>query len=199
MHVDNLWLSTLRYSSGWVLVSIVDLYGAILPLQGPYYVNPVLFLIVALIGTFILACVVVNSKRVFRKNTEMTILGIISLIYIIFLWGWNYHDYLQIGQAAGINGRYLVPVLILLYTLLGFGLRSALKPQNQYTTAIKVSLATIIIFSFVCLGGFSQYVYRISPIYGHIGHNNDFSEINSVNSVLVLNNQEKQVHISRHS
>jgi hypothetical protein len=156
-------------------VSSLGVFGEIMPLQGLAYVSTLFTSVIGLVGGVAIICTIVNFKKMIQNNKGLLIFTYISLIYVFFLWVRNYHDYLYLGQASAIDGRYLIPILIYFYTVLGSGIQYAFASRHIYALAAKVSLAMLIIFSFVIYGGCTQYVFYISPIYGQLANDNNFS------------------------
>jgi len=163
-----------QYTGYWLAINGFGLFGAIMPLLGPYYISPTFCLIVIILWTAAIVCTVVNFKKIPRGNKNLlTVIGI-SLVYVLAIWGRNYHDYLQLGKPVAIDGRYLVPVIIYFYALLGLGTQYALAAKRPPQLIIKLSLVVLTVFSFVYYGGFAQYITHISPSYGRISPSDDF-------------------------
>jgi hypothetical protein len=168
-------MSVFEYTSYWFVLCTLDLFGAIMPLQGLSYVSPVYIFLVGGIGALALICTIANFKQMLQKNQGLAVVTFISFIYLLSLWARNYHDDLQLGQPVAISGRYFVPVLLYLYILLGTGVGYALDKHGFKGLALKTSLALIILYSFVCYGGYNQYLTHIDPIYGRINAGNDYN------------------------
>jgi hypothetical protein len=175
IHPPKSKMNILQFSAYWLFFNLIELVGEIMPLQGFYYISPVFFLITSLLGIATATCVIVNFKTIVKKDHLVVMLTFISLVYLLFLWGRNYHDYLQLGQPEAIDGRYFVPVLLYLYVLLASGLRYSLTIKRSYTLLVKLVLALVVIFSFTYYGGYSQYASQISPVYGRLSPSNDFT------------------------
>jgi hypothetical protein len=89
----------------------------------------------------------------------------VSLIYLLALWGYNYHDYHHLDQLEAIDGRYLLSVLIVLYAALALGVQKAVAGIRQEAAA-KIALGFLLAAMFTVYGGCVQYAYKISPLYG---------------------------------
>jgi len=168
--VDN----GLSYFAHWSLISLVGLYGTILPLRGIYSLSYSFFFLVFVIGSLTVACSVVNRKRIFKNYKDITYFSIIVLVYVAFLFARNYHDYLRLGQIIAVSGRYLVPILIYVYAILAVSAKTQIDRFPQYKNVIKLAIALIIVVGFIGLGGFWQYNSKISPLYGHLSPTNTF-------------------------
>ncbi len=168
-------MNIFEYTAYWFLLCTLDLFGAIMPLQGLSYVSPVYALLIAIIGAIAIICTITNFKQMLKKNQGLLVVFIISLVYLLTLWARNYHDYLQLGQPIAVDGRYFIPILIYLYALLGTGMCYTFRSHRFRNIAIKTCLALVIIYSFVWYGGYNQYLSHIDPIYGRINSGNDYN------------------------
>jgi hypothetical protein len=99
---------------------------------------------------------------------------VVSIIYVLSLLARNYHDYLQLGLPKAISGRYLVPVLVYLYVLLGLSVKYVLDGYHWTKNILKPVLAILILFSFIYWGGYRPYIYAIYPKYGRISPTNNY-------------------------
>lgn len=145
-----------------------------MPLQGDLYLSTTFFMVVALLGTAAAITTLVCLRTVVRETPGVVPLLAVGVVYIAVLWARNYHDYLRVGRPTFIHGRYLVPILVCMYVLLALGMRAALNNRSKRALDTKAVLAVVIIASFVCLGGFYQYVRRVDPVYGHLSPGNTF-------------------------
>jgi hypothetical protein len=164
----------LSYTAWWLTVSSLELFGALVPLQGDIYASITLLIIVSLLGTAAFILTAINLRKILRGRSDMWLLLSVVLMYVAVLWLRNYHDYLKVGQATFIHGRYLVPILPALYVLLALGVREAFTNHRQILL-IKSGLATLVVVAFMYFGGFHQYITRVDPVYGHLSSNNQFN------------------------
>jgi hypothetical protein len=168
-------MSLFTYTAYWFLLSNLQLFGAIMPLQGLSYISPIFILVVGVVGILLLVCTIVKLRIILQKNRGLLSLIIIAFIYLLALWARNYHDYLQLGQPVAIDGRYWAPILIYLYALMGSSARYTFTSRRPNMLAIKAGLALAIIIAFVGYGGYVQYISHITPIYGRISPTNNFT------------------------
>ncbi len=166
--------NVIAYGFFWLYAYSLYLYGSIMPLQGFYYIPSVFYLMIALALFIGLVFTIINFGKIYRQHIYVVILSFISLVYVMFLFGKNYFDYLQLGHPAAISGRYLLPVIFYFYILLGLGIKHAFE-EKKWSIRAKKGMAVIIVLAFVCYGGFSQYVLYITPKYGHLKPNNNFT------------------------
>jgi hypothetical protein len=162
-----------EYTAYWLVISTEGDIGAIMPLQGLYYIPSVFATVFALLGAISLVCMLVNFKKLMRNNWGLRIFVLVSLLYLCALWARNYFDYLHLGKVVAIDGRYTIPVLIFIYTLLATGLKYTYNGHRWLD--LKVALALVVIIAFVVGGGFVQYITHIDPVYGHLSSTNTFS------------------------
>lgn len=162
------------FVSWWLTSNTFQLFGTQIPIAGTLSAPTTYLLIVMLIGALATVCTAMNFRNTLRRNPDLKILLAVSLIYLVFLWAWNYRDYLSIGVPSAIHGRYLLPVLAWVYIILASGVSYALRGRNMSVLAAKAALATVVIISFVYYGGFREYVRFVDPAYGRLGPSNDF-------------------------
>lgn len=184
-----------RYSVYWWSLNLVDIFGTVMPQQGFYSINQNFLLIVILVGFIALCSVAVNLKRVLQTSRYLPILIFVGFIYVLILFIKNYIDYVSVGEPLAVDGRYLLPVLIYFYALLGLGLQATfakrttsdldklllrsflrfLRPSSLLVgSSIKLGLALAVSFAFVYFGGFNQYISKIDSNYGHLNPNDKF-------------------------
>ncbi|HSX29225.1 MAG TPA: hypothetical protein VLE73_01555 [Candidatus Saccharimonadales bacterium] len=84
---------------------------------------------------------------------------VISCTYVGVLWINNYTDYLQTGWPVAVNGRYLLPVLLLLAAPWGKALARALRP---WPFAMPLAAAVTIVL-FLQGGGVGSFILRTDP------------------------------------
>lgn len=166
-------MDVITYFSYWFLLLVLELFGEIMPLQGISYVSEPFIVIVIILASSALMCTIVNFRNMLR-NRSLLAVSIIALLYLIALFARNYHDYLRFDQPVAIDGRYLIPVLIYIYALLGTGLRDTLNTLGSYGPRLKGILALVVIISFIIFGGFTQYITHITPKYGRISPLDNF-------------------------
>jgi hypothetical protein len=169
----NKW-STVKYTTDWLFINGYGLFGELLPLAGPYYLSPMFCLIVLVILSIALVCTLVNFKKILQDNKSLPALAAVSLIYTLFIWGRNYHDYLRLGIPVAIDARYLIPVLLYFYLIMALGVIYAFEGKHKPQLIGKLCLVVLTVFSFVYYGGFTQYIQHITPIDGHIRPSDNF-------------------------
>lgn len=161
-----------QYTGGWLITMSEHPYSAVTPLKPTFYVSPLLYIGVLIFLVISFDCTVVNFKKIIHKNRGLLLVLFVSLVYILFLWGRNYWEYLHVGQPLAVSGRYLIPILAYIYAVLGLGMSYSLRSGRA--VIIKVVLALALVTMFISLGGFVQYVTHVTPNYGHLNDDNDF-------------------------
>jgi len=170
-----------HYTSYWLTLVTGELFGATMPFLGDLYGSSAYFFIVVLLTGGMLIATLRNARKVFRAQPELLSLLFISAVYLLFLWAKNYHDYVRTGDALGIHGRYVLPVIICMYAVLAAGMRAAFAGLPRWSPAIKVGLASVFVFSFLLYGGFRPYMTYIDPRYGHLSSTNAFHLLDLTN------------------
>ncbi len=173
-HPATYKMNIFGYTVYWLAINGFGVFGAILPLAGPYYLSPTFCLIIAIILTVAFVCSAANFKKLKKGHENLLAVAAISSLYVLAIWARNYHDYLQLGQPIAVDGRYLVPVLVYFYALLGLGAQYALAGKQTPKLIAKCALVLLVVFSFLYYGGYAQYITHIYPVYGHISPSDNF-------------------------
>lgn len=97
-------------------------------------------------------------RKIFRGNSLLQFSVFISFAYILALWLNGFSDYDRLGVAVAINGRYLLPVLLLLAIPMAKGIAFTLEKFKW--TAAKPALATLAILLFLHGGGVFTFILR---------------------------------------
>jgi hypothetical protein len=109
--------------------------------------------IIALGGIF---AAVKWRKRIFSSNPFMGFFFVVSLIYVISLLLEGYSQYLYTDQLINMNGRYLLPVLLLIAAIFGQAFSQALrKTPNR-----KALIAVVAMLLFLEGGGVLTFIAR---------------------------------------
>lgn len=87
--------------------------------------------------------------RSLRRTYELDMLVIVTLVYVGLLWTQNYMDFLHLGQAVALQGRYLMPVLPLVLLLVGLAYAKTLRRRR----GAAVMLAAVCLLGLLLQGG----------------------------------------------
>jgi len=105
-------------------------------------------------------------KRIWHQEVLRVFLIVIGL-YAMALLGQNYLDYLKAGQPEAIHGRYLLPILPLIYTIVAMAIYYAFNNAHVIRFSNIKRQAGIVAVVMVLLliegGGFVTYIVRSDP------------------------------------
>ena len=96
-----------------------------------------------------------SRRRLFRNNPYVAFLLLISGLYVLALMFLGYSTYQYTGILV-IDGRYLVPVLLLIGALTGQAISLVLRQREGY----KALAAVLAIALFIEGGGFLTFIAR---------------------------------------
>jgi hypothetical protein len=158
------FFGSLHYSYTWARQMFSQLFIAVKPtLNGGALpsVRPYHLIVLFLLGVCVL-CMVWAGRQVFQNSRLLKPLTAVMLVYLLGLLARNYHDYVHLGQAVAIQGRYLLPVLAYIYGIFAMAVYYTLRGPNTYKSIARVALVCLVIISFVYFGGFSEYISKVT-------------------------------------
>jgi hypothetical protein len=103
--------------------------------------------------------VIVFWRRIFRGRPELVFFTAIIALYTIVLWLNGYADYLHTGEPVAINGRYFLPIIVLMGAVIGRAFSLALGRWS----ALKVGAAAVVLLLFLQGGGVMTFILRSDP------------------------------------
>jgi len=106
-----------------------------------------------LVGLVVVAAL---ARRIFAGRSNLLLLFLIFSAYSLALWADEYEQFLQTGQPVAINGRYLVPVLLLAAAIIGRGLSLLLA---RYPGR-RLALASLLMLFLLQGGGVLTFISR---------------------------------------
>lgn len=109
----------------------------------------------ALAGTMVIL-ICTHFRRIFAGQPLVQFAAIVTAVYCASLWLEDYKMYLETGQPVAINGRYLIPVLLLMAVV---GWRAFHVALAKWPRA-KVIAATLVLACFIYGGGVFTYILR---------------------------------------
>ncbi len=112
--------------------------------------------IALVIGLFGLFAVIKYRRELFRANAYAGLLLTASIVYLIALFVQGYSSYQFTDVLENMNGRYLLPVLLLGGAILAQAIAIALKKRAH----VKVLIAVVIVLLFLEGGGVLTYIDR---------------------------------------
>lgn len=80
------------------------------------------------------------ARRRFRRQNIVVLSGLILVIYSASLWIKNYGDYLNIGTPVAAQGRYYIPLLILILCIVAMAFKEVIKNPKVYVSVLVISL-----------------------------------------------------------
>jgi len=109
---------------------------------------------------------IVYAKWLWRQEV-LRLFVIAMAFYIAALGGQNYLDYLHTGQPVAIHGRYLLPILPLIYIIVALAFHKALDGIHigDISAAGRKSAlaATVMVLLLFEGGGFVTFIMRNDP------------------------------------
>jgi len=110
----------------------------------------------ALIGIAGIIAVFKWRRQIFRGNPYIAFFFVISALYLASLWVEGYTQYHYTDQLINMNGRYLLPILLLMAAIVGRAFSIALRNSM----ARKTILAVVAALFFLQGGGFLTFITR---------------------------------------
>ena len=124
------------------------------------YVNypplPILSASAAVIAIGGVVALAVWCRRVFRNNPYLVFFVLACLFYVMALWADGYAQYRYTHELVTMNGRYLLPILLLFAALIGRALSLTLRKSPARKTIL--ALAAVVLF--LQGGGFLTFIDR---------------------------------------
>lgn len=94
-------------------------------------------------------------RKIFSGNIYLLLLFIVTAIYLIALMGHGYATYLSTNVLENMNGRYLIPIMLLAAAIFGQALSRIFKVQTR-----KTIFALVILVLFLEGGGLLTFIAR---------------------------------------
>ena len=98
-------------------------------------------------------------RRLFKGNLKLLLLSLVALAYLIALIGQGFYTYRYTMVLENMNGRYLLPVLLLMAAIFGQAINLALAKVGRR----KVILAFVSLLFFLEGGGVLTFIARSDP------------------------------------
>jgi len=144
------WSHTMTYSYFFSLAKVGDKYYGLPPLPVPEWTA----VIVSSLGVVLL---LKYYRTVFFKKIINRYLLFVTVFYTVVLFLYNYYEYTVYHQEVAVQGRYLMPLLLIVIYLLSLGYKQYFNLHKNYYKGIFVCLV------FMCLlygGGASAFIIR---------------------------------------
>ena len=153
----NLWVPLmLQYST---LIGVVDAANEPVSSTGPHVAGAILaFAVPAVLTVLLLAW-----GRLRAIPGVRLLLGA-AAFYLLVLFGQNYLDYLTLGGAVGVAGRYALVVLPIAVGLACIGVAQVLAATSTTgVRSVKVLLLGVLVVGLTQGGGISSYLWAAQP------------------------------------
>jgi hypothetical protein len=149
------WLQALHYRSFFVVNGPYDSFRNYPPLPLPSATA----VLIAVSGVIAVA---LYMRKVFASQPLLILFVLMIVMYCSVLWMDDFGQYMETSEPVAINGRYLLPVLLMMGALLGRGLSVALGRRRA---ALKAAAATLAVVLFVQGGGVLTYILRTDDLW----------------------------------
>ncbi len=174
------YLNPVIYLAQWVYWMWYRLFFAV---NGPndHFANypplPLPSLAALIVGLVGLYAVIKWWRKIFANNIYLVLLFVVTASYLLALIAQGYVTYNYTAVLENMNGRYLLPVLLLGAAIAGQAISVAFKDQAR-----KIIFAVIILFLFIEGGGILTFISRSGPSW----------DLNN-KAVVTLNNKARKV------
>ncbi|HSX33446.1 MAG TPA: hypothetical protein VLF91_03870 [Candidatus Saccharimonadales bacterium] len=143
------WLEGLHYRLFFMISGPSNQYQNYPPLLLPSAAFVVLFVIGLL-------AIIFYARETFRGQSALAFLLLCSALYLTILWADNFAEYGRTGVVAAVNGRYLLPILLLLAAVAGRALTVAFRHFPRLGSV----LLLVALLCFVDGGGVFSFMAR---------------------------------------
>lgn len=134
------WLKSMTHQMVFALNGRTDYFKVGDPLLLPK------FLVIIIGGIGVTLAVLWHRKL--RQHETVDLLILITIVYVGALWLQGYMDFMHLGQAVAMQGRYLLPILPFVCVLAGLAFARLLRTHHA-----KLALATACIAILLFQGG----------------------------------------------
>jgi hypothetical protein len=160
-------LGAVSYTRLWLKTQIYQLYASVAPAAMRLVIPDGFYAALAVFALLGAACCAAAGRAVFKRWPAFGLLAGMSVVYVASLWARNFHDYLRFNQPVGVQGRYLLPVLMFAYAFVGvcaYQLYETSEHKHVLVKWARPAAATLAIAAFVYFGGYVRYSSISSPV-----------------------------------
>lgn len=171
----------ITYLAQWIYWMWYRLFFAINGLNSRFTNYPPLPLpsaIAAICGLVSLAALIKYRKKVFKSNPYVILLSLMAVFYIVALIIQGYSTYQFTAVLENMNGRYLLPVLFLIFAVAGRALIQLFINHRK----LSILVACLVTLFFIEGGGIFTFIERSDPSW-------DFNN----SSVVKVNNDVRKI------
>jgi hypothetical protein len=108
------------------------------------------------IGIVGVVAVIIYRRKLLHNNPYLTFLFVVCGIYILALLADGYAQYHYTNELVTMNGRYLIPILLLLGAIIGSAFSLAFRKLKIKKTLV----AALVLLLFLQGGGFLTFITR---------------------------------------
>jgi hypothetical protein len=155
--------SPLIFTADWFygmwlrLFFAVDGPGTGFQTRGPLLVPGLSSIVFSAIGVLAVLAALPRLAKRFKARLPIAWLFVaVAAVYTLALWLDEYRDFLATGRAVAINGRYLLPVLLLVMPIAAVAVSELVRNRQS----LKLGLAVVFILCFAWGGGALTYILR---------------------------------------
>lgn len=142
----DMWVHNMVYG---LFFTINTDFNVAPPLQTPFTAAKAL----GLVGFLLVA---IYAWKLYKTNYAFLLFFSVIVIYVATLWQHNYSEFIRFGVPVAEQGRYLLPILLPLYLIIGYAFKLALDALES----IKPVVALAVLFLFLQGGGFMTFILR---------------------------------------
>ena len=105
---------------------------------------------------------VLFAKRLWRESA-LRLFGVAVLLYVVALFAQNFLDFRRLGEITAVHGRYLLPLLPLLFVAVGLAVKhfiDSVRLSRSRQTSVKAVAACVFMLVMLLNGGFVTYLVR---------------------------------------
>lgn len=155
------------FEAAWIWGMIHRLYFSInytYDNDGPI---PIQLILVSLIALFGVIFSVAFWRKIWQRAPMLWVMLLIVLTYIVSLQYVNYSSYAKLGAFMAINGRYLIPLLPIIFATVAMGFSEFFnRVARKHSLRTKAIFTIIVLFlSLFGAGMFSYIIYADSSWY----------------------------------
>jgi hypothetical protein len=180
--------SPLHYASEWFYGMWLRTFFAVdgpttqFQTRGPFVVPGIGAII---FGSFAGVAILLKGWSLGRKynGPALTLFSIVSSCYIIVLWLDEYREYLHTGQPVAINGRYLLPILPLLFVIGALSLQELFGAKYN---RLRLVCEGLLIACLIWGGGALTYILRSNDAWYWSGAPQILYDVNHATQHVIL-------------
>lgn len=150
----------------WIAALMHKLYFAINYDFKEYAPLPIPITMAYIVGSVGVCLALVFARSLWRYNAHIVLLVLVIVVYALTLLNHNYSEYLRFDKMVAVNGRYFMPLLPLIFVIIGLGYRQLIvRYAKKYAVAIKTSLVVVVTLLALQGGGAMTYLIHSEPVW----------------------------------